>query len=145
MIRVHVFNAHPKQRIRHREIIRVARSVLRGERRTQAEVNVVFIGDKRMTVLNRDYLGHRFTTDVLSFPLSDNGAKAADGEVYVNLTQARRQAHEYGDPFKTEIARLVVHGILHLAGWKDDTKRKKNRMTRRENRYLQQMKYIREE
>ena len=144
MIRTHVFNAHSKHKIRCRETIGVARRVLTGECRMRAEINIVFVTDKRMSVLNCEYLGRRYATDVMSFPLSDADAKTLEGEVYVNLDQARRQAREYDESFRNEVARLIIHGILHLAGYNDRTRRQKDQMTRMENLYLRRMKYIEE-
>ncbi len=144
MIHVYAFNAHPKHKIRPREAIDLARRVLTGERRMRAEITIVFVTDRRMTHLNREYLGHRHTTDVMSFPLSGSGAKTLEGEVYINLDQARRQAREYNVSIRSEVARLIIHGILHLAGYDDRTRPQKVRMTRMENLYLRRMKYLHE-
>ncbi|MBI1804458.1 MAG: rRNA maturation RNase YbeY [Ignavibacteriae bacterium] len=144
MIRIHAFNAHPKHRIRHREIIPLVRGVLKGEHRTWADMNIVFVADKRMRALNGQYLQHRYTTDVLSFQLTEPQSKTLEGEVYVNLDQARRQARLYNVTLQCEVARLIVHGILHVVGYDDKTKRQKDRMTRMENQYLLRMNYIQE-
>ena len=142
MIHAHAFNAHPKHKIRSREAINLARRVLTGERRMRAEITIVFVTNRRMTYLNREYLGHRYTTDVMSFPLSGSRAKTLEGEVYINLDQARRQAREYNVSIRSEVARLIIHGILHLAGYDDRTRQQKVRMTRMEDLYLRRMKYL---
>ena len=139
MIRVQVFNAHPKYRVRPGEIRKIARGVLEGEGRADVDINIVFIGTRRMVVLNGKYLNHRYTTDVLSFSLTGATADTMEGEVYINLDEARRQAHDYDETIKAGVARLVVHGILHLAGHLDGTKSQKARMTRMENKYLTEM------
>ena len=136
MIVIQTFNAHPRHRIRRAETLRLARRVLKGERRTSAECNIVFVDDKRMEKMNGEYLNHWYATDVLSFPLTENGKKKVDGEVYVNLDQARRQSREYKVTMKNEVHRLVIHGLLHLLGYNDKTKRERQRMTHRENLYL---------
>jgi len=135
MIRIQVFNAHPGYKRRHDGIITLLRRVLRCEVVTDVTINIIFVNDRRMIKLNTQYLGHAYTTDVVSFPLSDE-KKIIEGEVYVNLDQARRQAKEYSVSISEEIARLVVHGALHLAGYDDGTARKKEKMTKRENLYL---------
>ena len=78
-----------------RETIRIATRVLRAERRKQADLNIIYVDDRSMIRLNSAYLRHRNTTDVLSFPLSDHPGTKLEGEVYVNLDQARRQARRY--------------------------------------------------
>lgn len=99
-------------------------------------VSLVFTDDVRMLLLNTAYLGHDYPTDVLSFPLEVSKGTILEGEVYVNLDQARRQAAEYRVSERLEIRRLVVHGLLHLAGYQDGTLRQRRAMTAREDRYL---------
>ena len=59
-----------------------------------------------------------------------------EGEVYVNLDRARTQANEYGVSFSNEVARLIIHGTLHLVGFDDSTKGKAQRMKAEEDRLL---------
>lgn len=132
---IRVFNAHPRHRIPHRETLACARRVLEGELVRRAELNIVFIDDRAMIRLNSAYLRRRTTTDVLSFPLGQDRGPV-EGEVYVNLDQARRQARRFGISFREEIARLVIHGSLHLTGYRDRTPREKKRMSGMEDFYL---------
>ncbi len=87
-----------------------------------------------MKNMNKRYLRHNRITDVITFPLG--AGRGVEGEVYVNLDQARRQARAYGVPFHAEVKRLVVHGTLHLLGYRDSTPSLKTRMSRREDHYL---------
>jgi probable rRNA maturation factor len=136
MNRIRIFNDHPKHRVQRNETIYLIRHVLKGERQTDAELSIIFTDDKQMLELNGTYLQHWYTTDVISFPLAERVEKKIEGEVYVNLDQARRQTREYSVTVHNEIARLVIHGILHLVGYQDRTKRQKQRMTQLENKYL---------
>ena len=139
MIRILVFNAHPRYRRRRRRTQEAVRTVLRSEQCRQAELAVIFVNDRTMRALNTTYLNHRFPTDVLSFPLSPPSAPALEGEVYVNLDQARRQAPRFDATFRREIDRLVIHGTLHLLGYDDRSSRDRSRMTKAEERYLQRI------
>ena len=136
MICVQAFNTHPRYHAGIKETIFLATVVLRKEGARNAELSVVFINDTEMIAMNGRFLKHRYATDVLSFSLADNNRKHVEGEVYVNMDQARRQAKEYGVSIKNEIARLVIHGILHLVGFQDNTRQGKKRMTVREDYYL---------
>lgn len=78
------------------------------------EVSVTLLGDGEMRDLNARYLRHDRTTDVLAFALGD-GADVV-GDVYLGFEQARRQAREQGVPLREELARLAIHGTLHVAG-----------------------------
>ncbi|MEO0085366.1 MAG: rRNA maturation RNase YbeY [candidate division WOR-3 bacterium] len=83
-------------------------------------VNVVFTDNRTITRLNRRFLGRNRPTDVLAFPaIGLPGAarrEAVAGEVYVSRTQARIQAAEWRVSLRSELLRLVLHGLLHLAG-----------------------------
>lgn len=136
MMDIRSFNTHRAFRIRHAEVRDLVRLVLRHERVRKAAVNVVFVDDARMTDLNRTYLKHSYTTDVLSFPLEEPAPGSVEGEVYVNLDQASRQSREYRQTFAKEKRRLVVHGVLHLAGHSDATARLRSAMAAREDRCL---------
>src|SRR5512143_3126227 len=118
MIRLRVFNAHPTHRPRAKEVAALGRAMLRTEGFAKADCAIVFIGDRRMVSLNTRYLRHRYPTGVLPFSLGEAQGELA-GEVYVNVDQARRQAKTYGATFRAEIARLALHGLLHLAGYDD--------------------------
>lgn len=136
MMIIDVANAHPGYRRRRKVIQEIIRRVLKNERRRQADLGVVFIDDRRMRSLNAAYLKHNFPTDVLSFPLSSPHARLLEGEIYVNLDQARRQAREFSVTFANEVHRLVIHGTLHLLGYDDRTTTTRLRMTRKEDLYL---------
>jgi probable rRNA maturation factor len=134
MIRVYVSNGHPRYRVRHAQIKRYVTRTLRDGRQGRATVGVVFLDSRAMRTLNRRYLRHDRTTDVISFRL-ESGANL-EGEVYVNLDRARTQSREYEVSFANEVARLVIHGTLHLLGYDDRTNRLRSVMKREEDRQL---------
>ncbi len=134
MIDVAVFNAHPRVRCPRAGALAAIRCVARGERRTSAALSVVFVGNRTSARMNRRFLGHPGTTDVISFPLGEG--RRIEGEIYVNLDRARSQAADYGVTFRSEVSRLVVHGALHLFGYDDRTAPQARLMKRREDRYV---------
>ena len=84
-------------------------------------VQLVLIDDDYMSDLNTTYRSKEGTTDVLSFDLGTIPGQDSSGEVYISLPQAQRQAAALSVPPLEELARLLVHGLLHLAGWVHDT------------------------
>lgn len=134
-----IYNIHGKQRAPRQVTAAAVRAVLSGERCRNADVSVVFVNSRRMIRMNSMFLNHRYDTDVISFPLSDPGDAAMEGEVYVNLDRARAQAGEFGETPGRETARLVIHGVLHLLGYDDATPRQRKAMTAREDRYLERL------
>ena len=129
-----VFNAHPTKQVRTEPIVRYVRRILRAEGYPRGEVAVVAVDSRFCRRLNRRYLGHDRVTDVISFVI-EKGV-LLQGEVYVNLDRARSQAREYGVPEVHELARLVIHGTLHLVGYDDRDARRARQMKAAEERHL---------
>ncbi len=134
MIDVQVSNVHPERRVRAAAVRRLVQGVMRRERRQKASISVVFTGDLLSRRINRRFLSHDRPTDVLSFPLGEG--KNIEGEIYVNLEKAARQARTYRVTAANEVARLIIHGVLHLLGYDDRTASPARRMKEREDRYV---------
>ena len=99
-------------------------------------VRLIFVADDYMAHLNSAYRDKKGTTDVLSFDLGSTPGQPHSGEVYISLPQARHQAVEQGVPELEELARLFVHGLLHLAGWVHDTPEQLTAMERETEIFL---------
>lgn len=95
----------------------IVRAALRAERVRHAMISVAFVDERAMAALNRRHLGHRGPTDVISFGFTPSGKRApVVGDVYVCPAVARANARAEGAPVREELARLVVHGVLHVLG-----------------------------
>jgi len=83
-------------------------------------ISVNFIGDSQSRELNKHFRDKDYPTDVLSFNYEGESVKGENtqllGEVFVNLDQAKRQAKNYNNTLKQEVAELAEHGILHVLG-----------------------------
>ena len=99
-------------------------------------VQLVLVDDDYMSDLNTTYRSKEGTTDVLSFDLGTIPSQDSSGEVYISLPQAQRQAAALSVPPLEELARLLVHGLLHLAGWTHDTPEQLAAMERETDRFL---------
>ena len=114
MITVHV-NAGEAREVPLDLVERAVREALRHEGVSSAELSVTFVGDAEIARLHGRYLGSAGVTDVLSFALHEEG-EAPLGDIYVGHGQAVRQAAAAGAPPDEELARLAVHGALHVIG-----------------------------
>ena len=85
----------------------------------ESEVSLVFCDDDFIHALNRDYRGKDKPTDVLSFP--QEGEAGLLGDVIISLPYSQRQAEGQGHSLEREVEWLFLHGLLHLAGYDDDT------------------------
>ena len=91
------------------------RATLSSEGTQQAEISVALVGDDEIAELNHSWLGHEGPTDVLAFPLYEEGDVPA-GDIYVDVPQGRRQAEALGIDAAEEIVRLAIHATLHVLG-----------------------------
>ena len=125
--------------LRPERVRRLVTSTLDSEGIRDAMVSVAFVGRDAITRLNRDYLGHDAATDVISFGMGrDAPGLPAVGDIYVCPEVAARNARRLGIPPTQELARLVIHGALHVAGHDhpDDDTRVNSEMWRRQERLL---------
>ncbi len=136
-MKIKVFKKGHRLPLKRWDVVTLAERVARAEAPGRnGQVSVVFLPDEEMVVLNRQFLNHDYPTDVMAFNLEESPDEELDGEIYIGYEQARRQARELGVPFEQELRRLVVHGMLHLLGWEDDTPPKKQKMAEREDAFL---------
>jgi len=100
---------------------RTAEAVLAAARAGAAELSLLLVSDRRMRALNRRYRKKDRSTDVLAFPLREGRFSrfrgALLGDVVISMPTAKRQAAVLGHSLHDEVARLLVHGVLHLLGY----------------------------
>ena len=88
-----------------------------------------------MLEINKKYLNHGSLTDVVTFDFTPN-KNNLEGDIYISIDRVKENARKYKETFKTELLRIIIHGLLHLIGFSDKTKEEKNTMTLKENEYL---------
>jgi probable rRNA maturation factor len=113
-----------------------ARTVLEGEGVADAEISLAFVDNPTIHRLNQRYLQHDEPTDVLSFPLSEPGARRLAGELVIGAEVAKEQAERRGHEVQAELTLYVIHGLLHLCGHDDHTEAGAAAMRERERHYL---------
>src|SRR5438552_8287917 len=124
---------HIVDRVRLKKAVRL---VLQDASIKSAEISIAIVTDARMHELNRQYLQHDYSTDVLSFVLDhDAGSKSLDGEIIISSDYAAREAQRYGWSTDDELLLYVIHGCLHLVGHDDSTAEGKQTMREAEAQY----------
>ncbi len=103
---------------------------------TKAEILFVFALDELLADLKNQYFQKNHFTDVIAFRLNDYSEASIEGEVYISLPRAKENAKIFNQPYEKEVTRLIIHGCLHLIGFKDDTKSEKKIMTELEDDIL---------
>ena len=97
-------------------------------------INYIFCSDERELEVNRQFLGHDYYTDVITFDYST--ASTLNGDIFISLDTVRSNAEMVGVPFEQELRRIIIHGVLHLTGQGDKTPETKAQMTEKEERAL---------
>ena len=97
------------------------------------EVAYIFCSDDYLLQMNRDYLQHDYYTDVITFPYSQI---LVHGDIFISTDRIRDNARTNNISLERELCRVMVHGVLHLAGYSDKTDIERAQMTEKENFYL---------
>lgn len=103
------------------------------------EIN--FISDKSILEINRTYLKHNYTTDIITFNYS-NVSNKIDGEIFISIEDAILNSKKFKVSLSEELARLVIHGLLHLLGYDDQNNSNKKIMKRLENKLLYKNNFV---
>jgi len=109
---------------------------------TEGELSIVLADDQLVQDLNRNYRRVDQPTDVLAFPQDEElpaGAPRLLGDVIISVETAQRQADEQGHELDRELVLLVIHGVLHILGWRDDTDSRRKQMWERQEAILESL------
>ncbi len=120
---------------------KILKTVLENQGNNDGTITVILGQDELLRSLKKQFFKKDKYTDVIAFRLNDYKEKVVEGEVYISLPRARENAKTFGEPFEREISRLLIHGVLHLLGYEDDTKKSKMVMTSLENKYLKMVQW----
>lgn len=107
------------------------------ERKTLGEINYIFVSDEYLLNLNKTYLNHDTLTDIITFDNSVGNILHSD--IYISVDRVRDNATDFNVSFEEELQRVMIHGVLHLAGYKDKTDKEAEEMRSRENHYLERL------
>lgn len=116
------------------------RRTIAGEGFSTVNLSIVLTDHETVRALNKAHLGRDYVTDVLAFDLSSPEARdrnVLEGEIYVDLDTAFERSPEFETSFDEEVRRYVIHGLLHLMGYRDDDPERREEMKRLENLYLE--------
>ena len=102
------------------------------------EVGYMFVDDEKILEVNREYLGHDYYTDIITFDYDEGDV--INGDIVISLDTVRSNAEQLGKPYDEELHRVIIHGILHLCGINDKGKGEREIMEAAENRALQLLK-----
>lgn len=103
--------------IKKRDTTAWIRAVAATYQKKVGEVGYLFCDDEHILQVNRDYLGHDYYTDIITFDYCED--KTISGDIYISVDTVFTNADKYGRPYDEELHRVIIHGILHLCGIND--------------------------
>ena len=100
-------------------IIQLINLSLDATKYNQVKINLIFCDNKKLNSFKRKYFDDDVLTDIVTFPIkNDNDLEA---EIYISIEMAKLNADEFNVSLNNELSRLIIHGVLHLIGFDDDT------------------------
>ena len=107
--------------------------IIESEKKKTGNINFIFCSDNFLLELNKTYLNHNTLTDIITFQNSAPSDLSVSGEIYISTDRVEENATLFETSFTNEIHRVIVHGVLHLLGYKDKTKLQKTNMRQKED------------
>lgn len=107
------------------------KEIFSAEKLLIGDINFIFCTDEYLLEVNQQYLQHNYFTDIITFPLEDKGKTHAD--IFISIERVRDNAEALKILFEKELSRVMIHGVLHLCGYKDKTLSEKNIMRQKED------------
>ena len=98
------------------------------------EIQFIYCSDSYLLQLNRQYLQHDTFTDIITFDYS--AEKTVSGDIFISIDRVSENAKKFSHSFEDELHRVMAHGVLHLMGFKDKSKKTKLQMTTEEDKAL---------
>lgn len=105
-------------------------------KRPLSSLNIIFCDDEHLLTINRDFLQHDYYTDIITFDLSPSAESPLEAELYISVDRVKDNARSLGITYHKELHRVIFHGLLHLAGYKDKQKKDQGIMRSMEDRLL---------
>ncbi len=123
------FDIREKQKIRQ-----WIKKVIENEGKELGELNIILTRDKELLELNKTYLSRKYLTDVITFEY--NQEKKISGDLYLSVERIRENALKFNERVDREIQRVIIHGILHLMGYRDKKEEEQKKMRQKEDECL---------
>ena len=138
---IHFFKEGIHFRLNHQDELRKwIRSVVIHYQFRLNEINIIFCTDQYLLQLNKKFLNHHYFTDVITFDNS-NKKKSVSADIFVSYPRVTENAARLKVSRKDELHRVMIHGVLHLVGFKDKTGKESNTITKTEDFWLLKRKF----
>lgn len=117
-----------------RKAVRLFKKVIGNENRIPGDLNFIITSDNELRKINIEFLKHNYFTDVIAF--DNKRDNIISGEIYISIDTVTTNSHNYNVSLNEEVLRVMIHGLLHICGYVDDTEKKRNVMRKMEDSWL---------
>ncbi|MGC8751400.1 rRNA maturation RNase YbeY [Hydrotalea sp.] len=122
---------------KHKQVLKAfLASVFIHEQHSLKRLDYIFCSDEYLLGINQQFLQHDTYTDIITFDLTELTDEGIVGEIYISVDRVKANAIEHNTHFTDEMVRVLVHGILHLCGYKDKTPMEQTLMREKEAEYI---------
>ena len=111
-------------------------SMFSNENRSCESLQIIFCSDKSLLAINKEFLGHDYYTDIITFNLGSE--RRIEGEIYISVDRVKENARMLHQRISKELHRVIFHGVLHLCGYKDKFDKDIRLMREMEERYIRE-------
>ena len=125
-------------KIKRRETTKWIKHVAEVHNRKIACITYIFCSDEEILRINNAYLNHDYYTDIITFDYSENDC--ISGDLFISLDTVKTNAEKFKTDYCEELHRVIIHGILHLCGFKDKTEKEEKQMRKKEEEALSLLK-----
>ena len=108
-------------------------ATIASEKKSQGNLNFIFCSDNYLHKINLEHLNHDTYTDIITFPLRYD---RIEGDIFISIDRVKENATQYKVTFEEELKRVIIHGVLHLIGYKDKSEEEEELMRSKEDFYL---------
>lgn len=142
MPKINFYTEDVKYNLKHKTLIKQwIKETITAEGYNLQELNFIFCSDEYLLRINQDFLQHDYYTDVITFDNSEE-LKMILGDIFISLDRIKENANQNKVNTIDELCRIMIHGTLHLLGFKDKTKVTKKLMTEKEDHYLAKLEIL---
>ena len=124
----------PFPKLKRRSTTNWIKETIRLEEKSIGDISFIFCSDDYLLEVNKKYLTHDYYTDIITFDYVEDGL--ISGDIFISTDRVKENAKLFSTSMENELNRVLVHGVLHLLGYKDKIKKDKTLMTFKENYYL---------
>ena len=139
-MKIEVLNQQRKKRLKINKIKKCINRILKILDISSKKISFVFCDNEFIKKINRKYFKKNSTTDVISFPLNDIYQKDYLGEVIISVEKAFLEAKNYNHTFEEELLYYIIHGILHILGYRDYKVKERKIMVKKQNEIFDKIK-----